>query len=147
MTKIAHGASMTRVSRHRDLDVLALLLLPDSTLSAFIGTFQRPKKQPAAPRHLYQENERIWDPGRGSVNQMRSPPPSKRSVNADALQSGGLSVHLVILTYGGWRDHFTAVLEPCTNMPKDLETARRAGACAHLEPGEPLECTVRVDLA
>jgi hypothetical protein len=53
----------------------------------------------------------------------------------------------LFLTYGGWRDHFTAVLEPCTNMPKDLETARRAGACARLEPGQKLECTVRVDLA
>ena len=26
----------------------------------------------------------------------------------------------LFLTYGGWRDLYTAVLEPCTNMPKDL---------------------------
>ena len=33
----------------------------------------------------------------------------------------------LFLTYGGWRDLYTAVLEPCTNMPKDLAEAARLG--------------------
>lgn len=39
-------------------------------------------------------------------------------------------------TYGGWRDHYVAVLEPCTNVPKDLVAAEKRGACAVLAPHE-----------
>ena len=52
----------------------------------------------------------------------------------------------LFLTYGGWRGYYTAVLEPCTNMPKDLSEAVRAGHCASLEPGGILECAVTVVL-
>jgi hypothetical protein len=31
----------------------------------------------------------------------------------------------LFLSYGGWRNCYTAVLEPCTNMPKDLSEAVR----------------------
>lgn len=39
------------------------------------------------------------------------------------------------LTYGGWRDHQVAVLEPCTNYPKDLGTAVASGTSALLPAG------------
>jgi hypothetical protein len=48
----------------------------------------------------------------------------------------------LFLSYGGWRDCYTAVLEPCTNMPKDLNEATRAGRSAALEPGGVFETEV-----
>lgn len=53
----------------------------------------------------------------------------------------------LFLSYGGWRDCYTAVLEPCTNMPKDLGEATRAGQSALLRAGEVFETTVAVTLA
>jgi len=53
----------------------------------------------------------------------------------------------LFLSYGGWSDCYTAVLEPCTNMPKDLAHAVRAGLSARLEPGAPFETSVAVTLA
>lgn len=50
-------------------------------------------------------------------------------------------------TYGGWRGLYTAVLEPCTNMPKDLNEAFRLGRCARLDSGQSLETTVGVTLS
>lgn len=50
-------------------------------------------------------------------------------------------------TYGGWRGLYTVVLEPCTNMPKDLNEAFRLGRCAKLDPAQSLETTVGVTLA
>jgi hypothetical protein len=41
----------------------------------------------------------------------------------------------LFLSYGGWRDCYTAVLEPCTNMPKDLAEAVRTGQSARLDAG------------
>lgn len=52
----------------------------------------------------------------------------------------------LFLTYGGWREYYTAVLEPCTNMPKDLNEARSAGQCAVLAPGAHLACTVNISI-
>lgn len=52
----------------------------------------------------------------------------------------------LFLTYGGWRDLHTAVLEPCTNMPKDLAGAVAAGQSARLAPGEVFETGVAVEL-
>lgn len=40
----------------------------------------------------------------------------------------------LFLSYGGWRDVYTAVLEPCSNMPKDLAEAVRLGLSARLAP-------------
>ena len=53
----------------------------------------------------------------------------------------------LFLSYGGWRDCYTAVLEPCTNMPKDLGEATRAGQSALLEVGGVFQTTVSVTLA
>lgn len=52
----------------------------------------------------------------------------------------------LFLSYGGWRNTYTAVLEPCTNMPKDLADAVRAGQSARLMPGEVFATTVSVSL-
>lgn len=39
-------------------------------------------------------------------------------------------------TYGGWRNHYTLVVEPATNIPWDLAAARSAGSCARIGPRE-----------
>lgn len=52
----------------------------------------------------------------------------------------------LFLSYGGWRDTYTAVLEPCTNMPKDLGEAVRQGRSARLMPGDEFATTVSVTL-
>jgi len=41
----------------------------------------------------------------------------------------------LFMSYGGWRDCHTVVLEPCTNLPKDLREATRLGQSACLPPG------------
>src|ERR1700686_1031165 len=48
----------------------------------------------------------------------------------------------LFMTFGGWRDLYTVVLEPCTNMPKDLNTAFRLGQCSSLGPRETMTCEV-----
>jgi len=53
----------------------------------------------------------------------------------------------LFLSYGGWRDLYTAVLEPCSNKPKDLAEAVRAGRSAVLLPGQEFITTVSVTLA
>ena len=37
-------------------------------------------------------------------------------------------------SYGGWREHYVAVLEPCTGYPYRLEQAAQANQCLSLEP-------------
>jgi hypothetical protein len=39
-------------------------------------------------------------------------------------------------SYGGWRDHYVIVVEPCTTMPFDLEEACRQHTVAYLHPQE-----------
>lgn len=53
----------------------------------------------------------------------------------------------IFMTFGGWRDLYTVVLEPCTNMPKDLQTALESNQCATLLPQAALDCEVRVELS
>lgn len=48
----------------------------------------------------------------------------------------------LFMTFGGWRGHYVVVLEPCTNKPKDLRAALKAGQCASLPRGGVLECSV-----
>jgi len=52
----------------------------------------------------------------------------------------------LFLSYGGWRDCYTAVLEPCTNMPKDLAEAVRNKQSACLEAGAVFQTSVAVTL-
>jgi hypothetical protein len=53
----------------------------------------------------------------------------------------------LFLTYGGWRDCHTAVLEPCTNLPKDLAEAVKLRQSARLEPGGEFMTQVSVSVA
>ncbi|MBI2385628.1 MAG: hypothetical protein HYV14_06405 [Elusimicrobia bacterium] len=48
---------------------------------------------------------------------------------------------------GGWRGHYTVVVEPCTNWPKDLAEAAAAGRCAVLPPGGVFETAVEAALS
>jgi hypothetical protein len=50
----------------------------------------------------------------------------------------------LFLTYGGWRNCYTAVLEPCTNMPKDLDQAVRQQQAAYLAPAGQFTTQVAV---
>jgi len=52
----------------------------------------------------------------------------------------------LFLAYGGWRGLYTAVLEPCTNLPKDLGEAVRRRQSARLNPGEDFATEVSVTL-
>jgi len=52
----------------------------------------------------------------------------------------------LFLAYGGWRGLYTAVLEPCTNLPKDLAEAVRRGQSAWLAPGQEFTTEVSVTL-
>ena len=52
----------------------------------------------------------------------------------------------LFLSYGGWRNVYTAVLEPCSNLPKDLSEAVRLRQSARLEPGQEFRTTVSVTL-
>jgi hypothetical protein len=53
----------------------------------------------------------------------------------------------LFMTYGGWRDLYSVVFEPCTNMPKDLATAQSLGQCAVLHPQAELNCELHLDLS
>ena len=61
--------------------------------------------------------------------------------------SGAMPFVWFFLSYGGWRDVYTAVLEPCTNLPKDLATAVRLGQSAVLDPGGVFATSVTVRLS
>lgn len=52
----------------------------------------------------------------------------------------------LFMTYGGWRGYYTVVLEPCTNIPKDLAAAKAGGTCARLQPGEMWDLAVTVTI-
>ncbi len=47
-------------------------------------------------------------------------------------------------SYGGFMDHYTAILEPCTNMPILVKDAIAQKQCAILEPGQSLTTRVRI---
>ena len=45
-------------------------------------------------------------------------------------------------SYGGWRNHNVAVLEPCTGYPVNFEAMQAAGRHRTLAPGETLATDV-----
>jgi galactose mutarotase-like enzyme len=74
----------------------------------------------------------------------------------DAARGASLRMHWraeempflwLFITYGGWRDAYTVVLEPCSNLPKDLPEAVKRRQAAALAPGGVFETTVRVRLS
>lgn len=42
----------------------------------------------------------------------------------------------VLQSYGGWRDYYVLVMEPCTTIPYDLDVACQNGTAAQLKPKE-----------
>jgi galactose mutarotase-like enzyme len=40
----------------------------------------------------------------------------------------------IFSSFSGYRDHYVLILEPCTSMPLDLETAFQQGTCGILQP-------------
>ena len=60
---------------------------------------------------------------------------------------GELPYVWLFLTYGGWRGYYTAVLEPCTNLPKELSEAVRIGRSARLDPGQEFRTQVAVTVS
>ncbi len=52
----------------------------------------------------------------------------------------------VFQSYGRFYGHFVLMLEPCTNIPYDLEKALQNGTCAILEPHESREIALEVEL-
>lgn len=47
-------------------------------------------------------------------------------------------------SYGGFKEHYTAILEPSTGMPIQVNEARALGQCIKLAPGELLKTRVRI---
>ena len=47
-------------------------------------------------------------------------------------------------SYGGFSDHYTAILEPCTTMPISVNEAIRLNQCSILEPGESVRTRVSI---
>ena len=47
-------------------------------------------------------------------------------------------------SYGGFMDHYTAILEPCSSMPMSINEARELGQCTTLGPGEKLSTQVSI---
>jgi hypothetical protein len=47
-------------------------------------------------------------------------------------------------SYGGFLDHYTAILEPSTNMPMSVNEARGMGQCCILKAGQTLTTSVKI---
>lgn len=47
-------------------------------------------------------------------------------------------------SYGGFLDHYTVILEPCTNMPISVNEAMAKGQSAVLAPGQSVTTTVQI---
>jgi len=47
-------------------------------------------------------------------------------------------------SYGGFLNHYTAILEPCTSMPLSVNDAAGLGQCTVLQPGEEIRTTVTI---
>lgn len=50
------------------------------------------------------------------------------------------------MALGGWRGHYTVVMEPCTNFPKDMIAAINNGTSAFMKPLEKLEFEISVNI-
>jgi hypothetical protein len=53
-----------------------------------------------------------------------------------------LSSCWLFATYGGWRDLYTVILEPCTGYPISVNEGLKQGTHRILKVGEALECDV-----
>ncbi len=98
-----------------------------------------PVPSPTAREFLYVENPPVGECG---VDDLEARASLRMRYDRAALPFVWL-----FLAYGGWRNCYTAVLEPCTNMPKDLERAVRSGRSLQLHPGGIFETKVHVTLS
>lgn len=68
--------------------------------------------------------------------------PSARLGAGLAFSKDGFSACWLFASYGGWRDHYVAVLEPCTGYPFRLEEIIASGRGLWLQPGASFETNV-----
>ena len=47
-------------------------------------------------------------------------------------------------SYGGFLNHYTAIIEPCTSMPMSVNNAKALHQCTVLEPGEEINTLVSI---
>jgi len=47
-------------------------------------------------------------------------------------------------SYGGFLNHYTTILEPCSSMPLSVNEAKRMSQCTVLEPGEEINTVVYI---
>ncbi|MEO8413554.1 MAG: hypothetical protein ABI472_07830 [Ginsengibacter sp.] len=47
-------------------------------------------------------------------------------------------------SYGGFLNHYTTILEPCTSMPMSVNDAKRLSQCTVLEPGQEINTSVKI---
>ena len=47
-------------------------------------------------------------------------------------------------SFGGFDEHYVAILEPCTTMPLSVNEAARLSQCSILEPGQSIETRVTI---
>ena len=52
----------------------------------------------------------------------------------------------ILMSLGGWKGYYTVVLQPCTNMPRDMSAALQAGRCASLDSFGVMEADLSVEL-
>lgn len=68
--------------------------------------------------------------------------PSANAIFAYRYDRNIFPYEWLFASYGGFLDHYTAILEPCTNMPLSVTDAAAKGQSALLEPGASIETTV-----
>jgi hypothetical protein len=68
--------------------------------------------------------------------------PTRRLAAGLAFPKDLINTCWLFATYGGWRDHYVAVLEPCAGYPFQLEAAARAGQAFTLAPHGTREARV-----
>ena len=47
-------------------------------------------------------------------------------------------------SYGGFLNHYAAILEPCTSMPLSVNEAKLLGQCSVLEPNQEINTAVSI---
>lgn len=47
-------------------------------------------------------------------------------------------------SFGGFDEHYMAILEPCTTMPITVNEAIKLGQCSRLEAGEAIDTRVSI---
>lgn len=138
------------------------LVLPDGLVTPVDAAFSRivaspePTRWPSQSRHPAALADLSHVPSRESrlqefVYVSELPAGTFRVVDASRGASVDMSWDLttmpflwLFISYGGWRDVYTVVVEPCTNMPKDLAQAVALRQSAVLHPGQRFETWMSV---